>query len=270
MGQNTTRTVGLTPARTGRASVTPDAMTRESVVVTCVGDQVDISTMSESWSWFKRYSKTKKGKQVLLGPDVPANSMTTSICFLLLALWDGKHEIAKGVAWQLLRWIQWVFEYSCLWENFSHDWLDHPLPVGAGGRARRIPQQVKLAIAKMGAQGDIARSGTHALRITKRFRKMNVGDSSAKHWTRDLLAQYFLESTFAMQRASSKVYSLAYDETRLSGLGLFFSALWSPSLELGCWNPPMVTTQLCAHNCVHFAHKKTSCVWTSKNIFVRA
>ena len=67
MGGQRPRIVALSTIPSGHASMFPNALTADNVIVTCTGDNVDVSAMSEAWVWFKRFQNGKKKQRDLDG-----------------------------------------------------------------------------------------------------------------------------------------------------------------------------------------------------------
>ena len=148
----------------------------------------------------------------------------------------------KALQKQLVGWVQIIADYDGVWEGLNSDLLQLALHSSQGGRARRIPTQLKDAVAREAASGKLARSGQKVLAMMKRMRirvltvpfDCRIGNT----WTEVPMRKYWGQVQVEMAGVEHQVWDITWDGTRLSGLDFIFSSMYSPSLRKACWNPP--------------------------------
>ena len=110
-------------------------------------------------------------------------------------------------------------------------------------RARNYGKKLKDSIGQAAAKAHVARTGQKVVRAMKRFRPDVAAppEGSVSGLERARCGRYRLaiQRTFAPGRAGP-FFSAAQDGTRVAGLDMLFTCLWSPRIQLGCWLPPMV------------------------------
>ena len=160
---------------------------------------------------------------------------------------DAGHR-SHAIFHSLCCWLSWVIEQGPWWSRMSRDaFNDAPVPT-ATRRARRIDPALRDAIAAMGSQGKIARSGPQSVRILERVRKWKVkliGDRTGDCAINQRQARYWQAGQDLFSGANVLTVSLALDATRMAGKDTLYLAMYSPDLDKSMWCPPQVPTFCC-------------------------
>ena len=230
-------------ARELAPSVVPTPWSPDAVVLEVIGDTVDLGPLLEKCKWFRLHYNNNDNRREILGTDAPKTSVIAPLFALMLCFHKVGHGAAEWLLFQLVRWFQFTLEITGWHSTLSFDWLDHPMTVGNSGRSRRIPTPLKMAVAREGASAAVVRSCAQLMKVLHRITKVapGVSGSTANQFASVYCSQYLGRMKIAFEGAECKFFSLAFDETRLSGLGALFAAIYSPSLNLAGWCPPMAT-----------------------------
>ena len=135
-------------------------------------------------------------------------------------------------------------EFGPMWERASADACDVPAPKGVK-RARRLNPIMLDAVAKMAGEGLVARTGGKAARVLQfALHRRGMWQGCAKATANLALgtrAQRYRDSAaevFAC--APVGALSVAFDASRVGGRDMLLTAMWSGSLQIGCWGDPIV------------------------------
>ena len=147
----------------------------------------------------------------------------------------------RGVFHSLCCWGAFVLEQSKWWLAMSSDAvLDAPVPQGPK-RARRLDPNLRQQLGKMASEGDLSRTGGHAVKVMARMRQWNIkkmcqrtGQKTVEH----RVATYAEEVQGTLSGENVNIVSLAFDGTRMSGKDTLHCDVYSPELQLASWAPP--------------------------------
>ena len=174
----------------------------------------------------------------MLGP-----SINIPLAALLLWLFSLPLAASQTLMWQVLRWVGFFLDRQGWVEKLSYDPLDAPGLMGPSGRkVLRIPASTKAAVCRIAAAGDGARSNAKVLRLHKRMCKTLLSKSSASAantWMEDYMAHYWTHVRDSFRSVEDKVFSLAWDGVKVSGMDVLVSTVYSSCLSQAAWLPPM-------------------------------
>ena len=145
--------------------------------------------------------------------------------------------------WQMLVWLAFMIDFSGALSGSSSDPLDIPQHRGPMGKAQAVPKAKRWKVARIAAQGKLARSGRAALEILRELRPGFSAENvmTGNKWIQDLVWQYIhkLQRTFKMG-ACEMVYSLSWDATRMSKRDTLVCCIYNADLDIAAWAPPQV------------------------------
>ena len=176
--------------------------------------------------------------------QIPKDQSHTSCSVVDLVFWLEKisSEKARSLLREILQWLAMLFEFGTWWEDLDSDLLNTPILQGPH-RARRLPTKFKEQVVRMAAKGQGFKSNFHVCQMLARFKgSFSISPAgAANEWTNLSMAFYYHAIRQAMTGGWDKVFSLAWDGTRFSGLVMLFATLYTNGMA--CWCPHIAPRQ---------------------------
>lgn len=162
---------------------------------------------------------------------------------LLCLLQCSAHDACNRVLGQVLRFVAHAVDCGC-WVASAQPNALRASVTQANKRARTIGSTLKDQIAEAAAKGEVARTARKVVRCMGKFKlvqQATIQEGSVGDATDIRCGRYWMACQRTMKLPEAGPFlSIGQDGTRVAGLDMLFSCLFSTSLAVGCWMPPMV------------------------------